>query len=178
MRTVSLFRHAKSSWSNPRLDDFDRPLAARGKASAPPMGAYMARSGITPDLVLCSSALRARETLELALEKMRTKPKTQCDDRLYHASATMMLDILRHLSPDTRHVMLLGHNPGLHALALDLFGSGEPGAVAAICQKFPTAALAVITFDIDDWARLAVGEGYLRLFVTPKMLLAEAGAGA
>lgn len=170
MRTVSLYRHAKSSWDDPTLEDFDRGLSKRGKKSAPAMGEFMRGSRLGPDLVLCSPAQRTRETFTLSFGEGADAPEARWDERLYHASSATMLDLLRHLPGDLHNVMILGHNPGLHALALDLFSRGEPEAVDAICRKFPTCGLAVIDFELDDWRTLGVGEGYLRLFMTPKML--------
>ncbi|MDX2264919.1 MAG: histidine phosphatase family protein [Hyphomicrobiales bacterium] len=173
MKTVSLFRHAKSSWEDERLKDFDRPLSPRGEKAAARMGAYMAANGVAPDLILCSSSLRTRATLKLALKKWDREPKTLFEDALYHASAGAMLTMLRALPASVAHVMIVGHNPGLHALALDLFGAGERAAMLAVARKFPTAALAQIEFGIADWRRLGVGDGRLARFVTPKMLVRE-----
>jgi phosphohistidine phosphatase len=172
MKTVSLFRHAKSSWDDERLKDFDRPLAPRGEKAAARMGAWMAAEGVAPDLILCSSAARTRATLKLAGKKMAAA-KTLYEDALYHASAGAMLTMLRALPASAGHVMIVGHNPGLHALALDLFGSGAREAMLAAARKFPTAALAQVEFNIAEWRRLGVGDGRLARFVTPKMLASK-----
>jgi len=178
MRTVSLYRHAKSSWDDPGLKDFDRGLSKRGKASAPRMGTYIREAGLMPGLVMCSQAVRARETFRLTFGGSAGAPELRPEERLYHASAATMLDVLRGLPDEVTHVMILGHNPGLHALALDLFSHGEQAAVEAICRKFPTCGLAVIDIEIGEWRRLGVGDGYLRSFMTPKNLPAEADAPA
>jgi len=170
MRTVSLYRHAKSSWDDPSLEDFDRGLSKRGKQSAPGMGEYLRGAGLTPELVLSSPAQRTRETFSLTFGDGDDVPALRFDERLYHASGATMLDLLRNLPEDIRHVMILGHNPGLHALALDLFSHGDQDAVEAICRKFPTCGLAVIDLQLDDWRALGVGDGCLRLFMTPKAL--------
>ncbi len=175
MRTVSLYRHAKSSWDDPSLDDFDRGLSKRGKASAPRMGAHIREAGLDPDLVLCSKAARTRETFALTFGADAAS-QVQFEQRLYLACASTMLDMLRALRDEVGHVMILGHNPGLHALALDLFSRGEPASVDAVCRKFPTCGLAVIDVDIDAWRGLGVGDGYLRSFVTPKSLPEQADA--
>ncbi|MFP3920217.1 MAG: SixA phosphatase family protein [Dichotomicrobium sp.] len=178
MRTVSLYRHAKSSWDDPSLEDFDRGLSKRGQRSAPAMGAFLRESGLRPDTVLCSPAQRARETFALSFGEGGDAPDLHADERLYHASAATMLDLLRSQPAEVQHVMILGHNPGLHALALDLFSQGAPEAVDAICRKFPTCGLAVVDIELADWRGLCVGDGYLRLFITPKMLPADANAPA
>ncbi len=170
MKTVSIFRHAKSSWDDDKLKDFDRPLSTRGEKAAARMGAYMRAENIAPDVILCSSAVRTRATLRLALKKLDNEPATHFEDALYHAGAGAMLTMLRTLPETIGHVMIVGHNPGLHALALDLFGSGERDDALALARKFPTAALAQIEFDIAEWRRLGVGDGRLTRFVTPKTL--------
>jgi len=175
MRRVSLYRHAKSSWDDPTLEDFDRGLSKRGQKSAPAMGTYIGEQGLKPDLVLCSPAQRTRDTFALTFDD-DDAPDLRYDERLYHASSATMLDLLRHLPLEVQNVMILGHNPGLHALALDLFSQGESDAVEALCRKFPTCGLAVIDIELDDWRALGVGEGYLRLFMTPKLLPERAEA--
>jgi len=178
MRTVSLYRHAKSSWDDPSLEDFDRGLSKRGKASAPRMGAYLREAGLTPDLVLSSKAVRTRETFRLTFDDTDDAPELRLEQQLYLACASTMLDMLRGLPDELGHIMILGHNPGLHALALDLFSRGAPAAVDAICRKFPTCGLAVIDIDVDSWRALGVGDGYLRSFITPNSLPEQADAPA
>jgi phosphohistidine phosphatase len=178
MRRVSLYRHAKSSWDDPTLEDFDRGLSKRGQNSAPAMGEFIRAEGLTPNFVLCSPAQRTRETFLLTFGEGDDAPELRFDERLYHASSATMLDLLRHLPPEIAHVMILGHNPGLHALALDLFSHGDSDAVGAICRKFPTCGLAVIDIELADWRALGVGEGYLSLFMTPKLLPERAEAPA
>ncbi len=172
MKTVSILRHAKSSWDDEKLKDFDRPLAPRGEKAAARMGAYMKSKEIIPDLILCSSSARTRATLKLALKKLDDEPATHFEDALYHASAGAMLNMLRTLPANIGHVMIVGHNPGLHALALDLFGTGPREDMLAAARKFPTAALAQIEFDIAEWRKLAVGDGRLTRFVSPKSITA------
>lgn len=172
MLTLALLRHAKSSWSNPATVDRERPLAARGLADAPLMGKAMADRGIDPELVLCSSARRTRDTLSLVLPELRVEPKVVYEDALYHASAEQMLDILHGLQPGANRVMLVGHNPEIHAFALDLVGSGPKDFRDRLRAKYPTAALAVINFESGLWKSVAVNSGALSLFLTPKDLRA------
>lgn len=172
MRTLTLFRHAKSSWADSSLDDFDRPLASRGEEAAPRMGAFLAGRGLIPDLVLCSTSRRTRQTLDLAFGAAQPQPKTQFLDDLYHATVPALLAIIRAAPPETRHLMLVGHNPGLQELALHLIGGGDPAGRRAIARKFPTAAVVVMRFDAPNWAAIGPGGGNLAIFMTPKQLSA------
>lgn len=171
MLTLSLLRHAKSSWDDPALDDFDRPLAKRGIAAARRMGGYFRANDLTPGIILCSDAVRARQTLDLVLPHLSIKPAVIHERDLYLASPGALLERLRKLDAKAaHHALLIGHDPGMHLLARDLVASGEPGQVQALERKFPTAALAVIVFRVREWSRLAPAKGRLKLFVTPKML--------
>jgi phosphohistidine phosphatase len=168
MLTLALLRHAKSSWSDPVALDRDRGLAARGIADAPLMGKAMAERGIDPDLVLCSSARRTRDTLALVLTELRVEPKVVYEDALYHATPEQMLEILHAIQPGANRVMLVGHNPEIQSFALDLVGSGAKNYQDRLRSKYPTAALAVINFDAGLWKSIAVNSGKLSLFLTPK----------
>ncbi len=177
MKTISLLRHAKSSWLDPGLADYDRPLSPRGRKAAAAMGRFMAGTGVRPDLILCSTAARTRETLEIVLDAQPEKPRVDYRNDLYLATGAALLASLRALPDGIAHVMLIGHNPGLHALALDLYGAGERQAMLRLARKFPTGALARIAVDITHWRKLHVGEGRLETYVTPRML-AEASPAA
>jgi len=174
MLTLLLLRHAKSSWDDPALADFERPLAKRGQKAAPRMGAEIEALGLRPDLILCSSALRTRETLDLVLETWSGgPPPVDYDEAIYMASPTELIAELRKLaanSPAPRRVLMVGHNPGLEELAGLLSGFGDPAARELMAQKFPTCALAVITFEDDDWAAVGPGKGTLTRFITPARL--------
>jgi phosphohistidine phosphatase len=168
MLTLSLLRHAKSSWCNPTLPDRERPLATRGVTDAPLMGKAMAERGIDPELVLCSSARRTRDTLELVLPELRVEPKVIYVDALYHASPEQMLEMLHEIQPGANRVMLVGHNPEIQAFALDLVGSGPKHFRDRLQAKYPTAGLAVINFVSGLWKSVAVNSGTLNLFLSPK----------
>ncbi len=172
MLTLCLLRHAKSSWKNPVLPDRERPLATRGINDAPLMGKAMAEREIDPDLVLCSSARRTRDTLDLVLPELRVEPKVVYEDSLYHARPETMLEMLQGLAPGANRVMLVGHNPELQAFALDLVGSGAKHLRERLMTKFPTAALAVITFAAGLWKSVTVNSGTLNLFLVPRDLRA------
>jgi phosphohistidine phosphatase len=170
MLTLSLLRHAKSSWAEPGLDDHERPLAKRGAKAASAMGAFMASRGLTPDLVLCSDAARARATLALVLRELAAAPQVVFDDRLYHGAPATLLARLNEIETGPRHVLLIGHNPGLQALALELIGDGEKADIAALAAKFPTCALAVLTFETSAWLQVRAGAARLVLYMTPRRL--------
>jgi phosphohistidine phosphatase len=170
MPTLSLLRHAKSSWANPLLEDFDRPLAPRGQKAAPRMGAFIAERGLIPDLILCSGSTRTRETLALAAGQWPSAPETVYDDALYHATVPALFAQL-HAAPEAKaHIMMVGHNPGLHSFALQLVGRGEGADLRNLAHKFPSGALAVIAFDKPHWRDIAPGDGHLTLFARPKHL--------
>ena len=168
MLTLSLLRHAKSSWNNPALPDRDRQLATRGVTDAPLMGKAMAARGIDPELVLCSSARRTRDTLALVLPELRVEPKVVYEDALYHASPETMLEMLGAVGPGATRVMLVGHNPELQAFALDLVGSGPKHLRDRLREKYPTAGLAVINFASGLWKSVTINSGSLSLFLAPK----------
>ena len=175
MRRLMLLRHAKSSWNDADIDDIDRPLAPRGRKAAPLMGRHISRAGLHPDLVLCSSALRARQTWELVAAEWDSAaaygpPRLEMRSSLYLAPPGEILLMLRRVDDEVGTVMVIGHNPGMATLARLLAVTGDPRGLNTINAKFPTAALAVITFDIDHWRALAPGSGFLQSFVRPKDL--------
>jgi phosphohistidine phosphatase len=170
MLTLSLLRHAKSSWDDPGIEDFDRPLSERGREAAPRMGRFMAKHGIVPELILCSSSVRTRQTLDLVLPHLSPRPKVAYEDAIYLAAASVLLQHVRKDAGKARHVMVVAHDPGMHQLATELAGSGDPALIEALAGKFPTAGLAVIDFEAQAWAKVRRGAGRLRLFMTPKRL--------
>lgn len=169
---LSLLRHAKSSWADASLDDFERPLTKRGASAASKLGRFLAREKLVPDIILCSDAVRARATVALLLPELgATTPKLVVESALYLALPAALLDRVRALDGAARHVMIVGHNPGLHALALSLTADGERDDIAALATKFPTAALAVITFPSERWSAVKPASGRLARFVTPRTLV-------
>jgi phosphohistidine phosphatase len=171
MLTLSLLRHAKSSWDEPGLDDYARPLAPRGTKAASEIGKYLRGEQLRPDLVLCSGAVRTRATLTLVLAGLGfPPPEIRYDDALYLGTSAALLEAIRKVDPSFAHVLVIGHNPGLHALTLELIGQGARKEIAAIATKFPTSALAVLTFDAPLWAEVAAATGTLERYVTAKSL--------
>ncbi|MCL4767705.1 MAG: histidine phosphatase family protein [Hyphomicrobiaceae bacterium] len=171
MLTLSLLRHGKSSRDDPEPDDHQRPLASHGRADAEAVGAYIAAHGPRPELMLCSSAIRARQTLEIVLQELGAPAvDVVLEPALYLAPATAMLACLRQTAGQVRSVLLVGHNPGMHALALELTGSGLRRDIASMATKFPTCGLAVLTFETEDWALVRPAAGRLALFLHPGWL--------
>ena len=171
MLTLILLRHAKSSWDIPGQDDFKRALAPRGRMAAPAMGAEIKRLGHSPDYVLCSPAVRTRDTLALVLPYLDPPPReVYFEDELYLAPAGRLLERLRRLPGDCRSALLVGHNPSLQNLAVALAGSGPADKLQSLRAKFPTAALAILTFEAGDWRELEPRSGTLVHFATPRAL--------
>lgn len=165
-KTVLLLRHAKSSREDPEMADFDRPLAPRGRRDAPRMGRWMETAGIRPDLVLCSDARRARETWTALSGPLRCAAPVLYERGLYMASAKALCRRLQRLAGTVGSVLVIGHNPGLEE-AGQVLGDGSGEAFERLRSKFPTAALARLEFEIDDWSRLQPGTGRLATFITP-----------
>ena len=160
-RQLFLLRHAKSSWDKPALADHDRPLAPRGREAAQRMGAHMRREHTRVALVLCSSARRARETLDL----VAPPGEVRIERELYGATAAELLERLRRVPDDVDAVMLIGHEPAMRDLAVGLVG----GENELTDRKFPTAALATLTFS-GPWSTLAPDHAELAAFVRPREL--------
>lgn len=168
MLTLILLRHAKSSWNDPSLSDHDRALNSRGVAAAPLMGRAMAKHGLDPDLVLCSTARRTRDTLALVLPALKAEPKIIYEDQLYHASAAEMLTLLHGVGAPATQLLMVGHNPEIHGFALDLIGSGAKHLRDRLAAKLPTAGLVVIRFPGGGWSSVTINSGKLELFLTPR----------
>ena len=174
MRRLMLLRHAKTETDAPSGRDQDRRLDDRGHRDAAQLGDWIATHPPFPDTVLVSHAVRARQTWDIAWEAMKERaPKTQVElvPELYGADATQLLLAIRMASAtDPKRLMLVGHNPGMHELALALTGSGEKAARQALADNLPTSGLALFEFAIDDWNDVAFRRGKLILFVSPKLL--------
>jgi phosphohistidine phosphatase len=169
MRQLLLLRHAKSSWDDPRLSDHARPLNARGKRAALGMAHAMRELGLSPDIVLVSSARRTLQTLE-ALSPLDGSPLIEPMDDLYLANWPSLLSVLRGLPETARSVLMIGHNPGLHELAMALTGpagmaSGRP-ETQRLAEGYPTAALTEFGVALP-WRLLEAGGGRLLRFLTP-----------
>jgi phosphohistidine phosphatase len=168
MRQLLLLRHAKSSWDDPKLADHARPINARGRLAAGAIRRVMHELGLVPDLVLVSSARRTLQTLE-AMEPWDKTPAIEPLDALYLAPASDLLDVLQGASVEARCILLIGHNPGLHDLALLLAGASirtSGAALRRITESYPSGALAEFSVP-GDWSTLRAGGGELTRFLAP-----------
>jgi len=150
--------------------DHERPLAARGKSAAPRIGAEMKRRDLLPDLVLCSTATRARATLDLVLKAMGITQKTKFDRRIYEAGPEDFLSLVGEFCPSADRLLIVGHNPSIQVAASRLARAGDEDAAVRLETKYPTGGLAVIDFDRDNWQGATLNGGYLAAFITPAML--------
>lgn len=164
-----VLRHAKSSWEVPGVADHDRPLAPRGEEALVRLRRYLARGGVSPTLVLCSSAQRTVMTCQGILPALPSDTAVEIEHDLYAASGQRLLSRLRQVDDDKAGVMVIGHNPGVHSLVSMLTGAGDPELRGELATKFPTGALAALTFR-GSWADLAPGSATLEAFVVPRDL--------
>lgn len=163
-----LLRHAKSSWDDPGLPDHDRPLARRGIRDADRMAAFLDRERVRPALVLCSSGLRARQTLARVLPSLGERLEIRIEPDVYTFDPAPLLERLRAVPNGVRSVMLIGHNPALQELALTIAGRGD--GLAQMTDKYPTCALAEIELGVDSWLDVTPGTGSLLRVTLPRGL--------
>ena len=172
MKTALLLRHAKSSWDDPSLGDFDRPLAPRGRKAPPRIARFMRAEGLIPGAVFCSAARRAFETWALVASGLDAEIPVETRHDLYHGAPDDLLEVLRGAPDAAASALLVGHSPGIEALAFKLAGPGsDEQAVERLCEKFPTAGLAVIAFDGDAWRDIGARRGALTHLVRPRDLV-------
>src|SRR6476661_4820600 len=164
MRRLMLLRHAKTEHDAPSGRDQDRRLDKRGRADAAEIGVWIGQHPPFPDLVLVSPAARGHQTWKIAWEAMKGADPSRLLQTIREASAT-----------DPKRLMLVGHNPGMHELALALAGSGDAAGRKALADNLPTSGLAVLDFAADDWSDVAFRRGRLALFVTPRLLKQTSG---
>jgi phosphohistidine phosphatase len=175
VKRLYLLRHAKSSWGDPHLSDHDRPLAPRGRRAATRIGRHLRPAGIEPEEVLCSTAARARQTLDAVLPFLDPHVTVHIEDEIYRADSDELLERLREVSPTVASVMLIGHNPGMQELALTLANDGDGDGdgnqlTARLAEKFPTAGLAAFAVPTDEWTELGRAPARLKRFLVPREL--------
>ncbi|HVI71487.1 MAG TPA: histidine phosphatase family protein [Pyrinomonadaceae bacterium] len=163
MRTLYLLRHAKSSWKDESLSDFERPLKRRGREAAQLAGERLAQEKLKNPVLICSPAVRTRETAELVLKSSKLRVEERWDERIYEASLRDLLQVVSEIPDDKKVAILIGHNPGFEELLAFLTGES---------RRMPTAALAKIMFDVS-WKDIEARSGKLDWFVTPKELAEE-----
>ena len=177
MKRLFLLRHAKAERDRHGVDDEARVLAPRGREDAARIGRFLNEEVYIADLVLCSTAARTRETLQLILPQISVKPAVQYLDELYMADSDAILDLVRQTRETAGSLMIVGHNPGLEECARSLVRPPDERKLRkryeTMMEKFPTGALAVIDFAAEQWSAIGGWVGELELFVRPKDLQEE-----
>lgn len=169
MKTLTLLRHAKSSWDDSVPRDFDRPLNRKGERAAVTMGRHLKAEQMQFDHVVASPAVRCVETLEQFWSGYGTELAPVWDKRIYLASCVTLLDVIHDVPASSTRLLMAGHNPGLEDLAL-LLTPGDDGSPlrAVLEEKFPTATVAELQFDVDDWHEVKARTGRLTRFIRPR----------
>jgi phosphohistidine phosphatase len=174
MRRLLLLRHSKTENDAPSGRDQDRRLDDRGRADAADIGIWIAGHPPAPDSVLVSSAIRAHQTWEIAWQAMKAlvpQPQVEVLPDLYGADPVQLLQAIHMASAtDPQRLMVVGHNPGMHELALALAGSGDAAGRKALAENLPTSGLVIFDFAVEDWNDVSFRGGQLVLFVSPRLL--------
>lgn len=175
MKDLFILRHAKSSWSDPFLDDFERPLNKRGKRACVDMWQWFIKQNISPELVLCSPAKRAKDTWKRMKKEQMAFGKKKFEASLYLASPSELLDLIKKVPAKVSSLMLIGHNPGMHELILQLVNTNalqpeQAQSFQQIVYKFPTTGFAHLQFNVSDWVDVAPLTGKLYRIMTPTLL--------
>ena len=169
MKSLHLLRHAKSSWKDPSLNDHDRPLNKRGRQTAEMMAAYLRRAKIAPDLVICSTAMRAQQTLDPIIKAAKKPPKIVLVRGIHEGTQRTLWEQLWNLPESAKSVLLIGHNPALQDLALELADADLNELLPSAGEKFPTGAMASFRFD-GAWRALEPHRALLASFITPESI--------
>jgi len=159
MKTLFVLRHAKSSWENPDLADFERPLNSRGLDAARFIGELIYERNLNPQVIISSPAKRAKQTAVLVKELAEISKPVEFDERIYEASPLALFNLIREFDEKRESVLIIGHNPGFENLVRILTGE---------TISMPTAALAKLNFDIEKWSDIEIGEGELEFLIRPK----------
>jgi len=170
MKRLSVLRHAKSSWSEPQLDDFDRPLNERGWKSARRMGREFEHRGKHFDCVIASTAARVRETIEGVQEKFDFRAPIRFEPGIYLAGVDTLVSLVRELPDDVCAPLLVGHNPGMHELIIGLSRDDKRGLRRSVAAKFPTAGFAALELPADNWSDIQPGIGEIAELIFPRDL--------
>ena len=176
MKKLTLLRHAKSGWDDPVARDFDRPLNKRGERAAKVIGTWMKREGLSFDHIIASPAVRVIDTLDQVVTTFGPLGEPTWERRVYLASSATLMDVLRELGTEYDNVLMVGHNPGLEDLILDIIPDVKGDALRdAVYEKYPTAAVAEMEIDISDWADIDRNSGKLTRYIRPRDLDPELG---
>jgi phosphohistidine phosphatase len=170
MIRLAVLRHAKSSWDEPGLNDHNRPLNDRGWKAARRMGRELKHRGLHFDFVLASTAARVRETIDGVQEKYDFDAPIRFEPRVYMADAGTLLDLVRALAGDAQSALIVGHNPSLERLVVELSHDDRRGLRHRVSEKFPTAALAVVELPAGSWAEVQPGSGEIVELILPREL--------
>lgn len=174
--TLTLLRHAKSSWDDTVPRDFDRPLNKRGEKASIVVGAWLKREGLTFDHVVASPAVRVIDTIDQFVKGTGERIDATWDRRIYLASSATLMDVLRDQSDEFKSLLMVGHNPGMEDLVFDIVpDDGSSPLRELVWEKFPTAAIARMELDIDSWSRIDRKCGRLTHFIRPRDLDPELG---
>jgi phosphohistidine phosphatase len=169
LKTLYCLRHAKSSWVEPGMDDHDRPLSERGVRAAELLGVYLKQRANAPHFALSSTARRALDTLAPIRRQLGLAFAT--DRALYLATPDAICDRIARVDDAESSLLVVGHNPGMHELAMRLASGGERALRARLRERFPTAALAVLDLDAESWAEVGIARGTLVELTTPADLV-------
>jgi len=167
VKTLLILRHAKSSWEDASLSDFERPLNERGLKTAPFIGQVLLENDLRPDAILSSPAQRARQTAMLVKESGQLTAEPQFDDKIYEASPAQLLEVVSEVAPGVKMLLLVGHNPGMEGLLKLLTGEK---------QSIPTAGLIKVSLNIDDWSEIRNDIGSVEMFIKPREEMKATGA--
>ncbi|MEM7214196.1 MAG: histidine phosphatase family protein [Pseudomonadota bacterium] len=169
MLRLYVMRHAKSSWAVPGARDFDRELNDRGKSDLLLISREIAKENLIPELVLCSSSVRTRQTLDCISDALKPEPEVEFLESLYSGGMEDYLAAIRSRN-DCKSIMTIGHNPMSGSLASALAGAGDIRAMEQIAYKYPTATVAVLDFDLENWSEIEKGKGNLTSCLFPSLL--------
>ena len=170
MKRLTVLRHAKSSWKDRELDDFDRPLNGRGRRAARRMGREITERGMQFDFVLASPAARVRETIDGVSEHHRLNAPMHFEPRIYMARVAELIELIQSIPDQAQRALLVGHNTSAERLVAKLAVDDETGLRRRVEEKFPTAALAAIELEIDNWKDIAPECGRLVELIYPSDL--------
>jgi phosphohistidine phosphatase len=170
MTILTVLRHAKSSWDQQGLDDFDRPLNDRGRKAARRIGRELKHRHVRFDRVFASSAIRVRETLDELAKGYDRNLDVSFDDRIYAADVETLIDIVQGIPDEVHAPLLVGHNPGLQELLVRLTRDDDGGLRSKVAAKYPTAAVAIVTLPAPRWEEVAPGSGEIRELILPREL--------